>query len=482
MTAYQEASAASPKHDTSWQAHCLAEAIRLREEHWGPLEDADAVRHARLGPEHFETRVLRRAQWLSQHEGLEKLMMRWLHGAGISLAVLALIAAVAGVMTAAGALGDGSRAVNVLWAIGALLGLNTLTFLLWVTTFLFTPKKTTWLGSLWLWVTQKIARGPDATLIPHALMNLLGRAGALRWLFGCISHGLWVIGLSTALVTLLVMLSTASYRFVWATTLLEPDTFVFLTQTLGWLPAQLGFAVPNEAVIRASDNSQVLPGIAQTQWSIWLIGVVVVYGLLPRVLAGVWCLINTRRARQRLHISDTLPGYVALRDRLLPVAQPSGIDRPVDPLFEPKMRSDDPDQTPISAPLNGQPILVSLELAHDPSWPPDTLSERIFDAGNLDSREQRHRLQAALSHNQTPRLLIVCDARQTPDRGTLHLIASLTHQAGQTKVWLFTSDKLGTSGNRLETWRERLIATGMPSTSILQEDDHPLRWLELGDE
>src|SRR3546814_1027118 len=47
---------------------------------------------------------------------------------------------------------------------------------------------------------------------------------------------------------LLVMLSTASYRFVWATTLLQPDTFVALTRALGWLPAQLGFAAPADAI------------------------------------------------------------------------------------------------------------------------------------------------------------------------------------------------------------------------------------------
>ena len=41
----------------AWQAHWLAEAIRLREEHWGPLEDADAVRQARNGPDTLEDRI-----------------------------------------------------------------------------------------------------------------------------------------------------------------------------------------------------------------------------------------------------------------------------------------------------------------------------------------------------------------------------------------------------------------------------------------
>ncbi|WP_262358980.1 DUF2868 domain-containing protein, partial [Bordetella pertussis] len=65
---------------------------------------------------------------------------------------------------------------------------------------------------------------PDAALIPQALLDLLARAGALRWLLGAVSHILWLAALCAALATLLIVLSTASYRFVWATTLLQPET------------------------------------------------------------------------------------------------------------------------------------------------------------------------------------------------------------------------------------------------------------------
>ena len=74
------------------------------------------------------------------------------------------------------------------------------------------------LGRVWLWATRKLARGPDSALVPQALLNLLARAGALRGLFGAISHGLWLAGLGAALATLLALLTTASYRFIWATT------------------------------------------------------------------------------------------------------------------------------------------------------------------------------------------------------------------------------------------------------------------------
>src|SRR5690606_22483961 len=197
----------------AWRAHWLAEIIRLREEHWGPLEDADAVRQARNAPGTLETRILMRARLLAQREGHDGLAARWRQGAVYSLLGLLAAAVIAGVASAAGALGDGSRPVNVLWALGALLGIHLLTLVL------------------------------------------------------------WLASLAAALISLLALLSTASYRFVWPTTLLQPDAFIFLTRALGWLPAQFGFAMPSADVVRASDNTQVLPAVAQAQWSIWLIGV-----------------------------------------------------------------------------------------------------------------------------------------------------------------------------------------------------------------
>ena len=421
-----------------------------------------------------------RAQWLGRREGLDGLIGRWRQGAVISLLLMLLIAVLAGIGSAAGALGDGTRPVNVLWALGALLGLHGLTFLLWLASFLLRAGHATGLGRLWLWATRKFARGPDAALVPQALMNLLARAGALRGLFGTISHTLWLAGLGAALITLLMMLSTASYRFVWATTILQPDTFVFVTRALGWLPAQLGFAIPTDDIVRASDNSQILPAAAQAQWSVWLIGVIVVYGLLPRFIAWLLCLTQTIRAQRRLHIDPALPGYATLRDRLLPAIQSSGIDRPVDPLHQPHINAGRLIESDALDSLSTQPLLVGLELPDDLPWPPGDVSHGVVNAGNLDSRTQRNRLQDALAQSHTPRLLIVCDARQTPDRGTLGLVASLTDKAAQTRVWLYTDPEHSSSSNRLQTWRESLMATGMASDAIVQHADHPLRWLETG--
>src|SRR5690606_826914 len=115
----------------------------------------------------------------------------------------------------------------------------------------------------------------DAALAPRALIEVLGRNGALRWVLGSVSHGVWTSAFLSLLVTLLAMLSVRRYGFNWETTLLSSDTLVHLTTALGWLPAQLGFATPSSEVIRASNGLQVLPDSAQALWSGWLIGCVV---------------------------------------------------------------------------------------------------------------------------------------------------------------------------------------------------------------
>lgn len=461
-----------------WQSHWLAETLRLREEHWGPLEDADAVRHARQGPQALEPRILLRAQSLGRREGLDQLIGRWRQGAAISLAILFLLAILTGIGSAAGALGDGASPVNVLWALGALLGVNLLTFLLWLASLLWRPRHATGLGRLWLWITRKLARGPDAALVPQALMNLWGRVGAIRGLFGAISHGLWLAGLTAALMTLLILLSTASYRFVWATTILQPDSFVRFTQATGWLPARLGFALPSEAVVRASDGLQALPAAAQTQWSVWLIGLIVVYGILPRLVAGLWCVVQAGRTLRGLRIDPALPGYTALRDRLLPAASSTGIDRPVQGIHQPLVGPPRADSAAVS--WGTRPVLVSLELPDDLTWPPKDLPATIQNAGNLDSREQRNRVRDTLSDSLTPRLLVACDARQTPDRGTLGLIASLAELAGDTRVWLYLDPQREHVSDRRAIWRERLLAADMPNAAVLHNEDQPLRWLETG--
>ncbi len=495
----------------------LAETLRLREAHWGPLDDAHAVRQARLVAAPLWQRVLLRARLLDQQSsragqtGLAATLLAWRRAAMIVLILLLGAGLMAGIGAALGALGDSTRAVNVLHALGTLLGLHILTFLFWLGASVATPRTAgQGLARLWLWASRRLARGPDAGLAAQALLGLLARGGGLRWLFGTISHLIWLLALTAALATLLLVLSTASYRFIWATTLLDPQTFVRLTDVLGWLPARLGFAVPDAALVAASDGTHALPALAQAQWSMWLIGALVTYGILPRLLAWLLSVFMLRRSLARLRLDLELPGYAELASRLAAVSDTLDDDAPAPPMPGPRIGHAD------AARVGVAPTVIGLELAPDLSWPPVALPPAVADGGNLDTREQRRQLLDTLATSPAPRLLIVCDARQTPDRGALALIAELSHVARHTRIWLWDGAApaqgahaaAGEDGaaqvdgaridraridtahaapaeaahSRAETWRAQLRAAGMAGEDLLHDAAPALRWLEADHE
>lgn len=453
----------------------LAEWLRLREAHWGPLEDAREVRRARGEGRTFAQRIVLRARFLCQREKFDSVLTRWWQGARLALPALVLLAILAGSGAALGALGNGVMPVNIALALTAMLGLHCLTYLLWLASFaLHDNEGGAQLGRLWLWLTRKLARGPDAALAPRALAGLLSRNGALRWLLGSISHGIWTVAFISLLLTLLAVLSARRYDFSWQTTLLTPDTFVHLAAILGWAPAHLGFATPPADIVRASNGLHALPDTARALWSSWLMGCVVVYGLLPRLAGLALCLTMTRRRLRSLDIDITLPGYADLRQRLLPSSDITGIDAPdtesgTGPAFATHRPSS----------MAGLPAIAGIELPADLPWPPAPLGARTVDLGIIDSRPQRQATLDRLQQSPPSRLLLVCDARQTPDRGAVALVTELAADAGAVMVTLATSpDDAPGSPRRAGQWRTRLVDAGLGSEHIVEHTGQALSWLE----
>ena len=100
------------------------EAVRLREEQAGPLEDSEAVRQALAQGGSLPRRILTRAHWLGRREGLLDAQRTWRQGSRLALALLLVLALASGAGLAFAALGDGQRPVNVFWALASLLGLQ----------------------------------------------------------------------------------------------------------------------------------------------------------------------------------------------------------------------------------------------------------------------------------------------------------------------------------------------------------------------
>lgn len=462
-------------HALSFNTYWLAETLRLREAHWGPLEDASEVRRARAQGHTFKEQILLRALFLGQREKLDAILQKWTQGAKLALAGMIVLALLAGIGAAAGALGDGSRSVNLPLALLALLGLHCLTFTLWLLSFALEEHGGgAWLGRLWLWLTQKLARGPDTALAPRALVELLGRNGALRWVLSGISHGLWTGALLSLLLTLLAELSTRRYSFNWETTLLSADTFVHLTALIGWLPAQFGFAMPSEEIVRASNGLQTLPVTAQALWSSWLIGAVVMYGLAPRALGLIVSLILAKKNIAALTLDESLPAYADLRGRLRPASEKMGIDAPDKHEFALRRLT-----ASFVGDIHDRPLVAGIELAPETPWPPETLGDAIGDLGTIDTHLQRSALLDLLQQRPAGKLLLVCDGRQTPDRGAIALATELARFAHQTHIALSSSiADDNRRGSRTDLWQQRLARVGFAAETIHTRLADALAWLK----
>ena len=451
---------------TSLQNLWLTETVRLREEHAGPLDDLEANRLARAAGGDLPGRIQRRALWLAERDGLTAALKHWLQGARLALVLLAIFAVLSGAGLAFAALGQ--TPVNVFWALGSLLGLNLILLLSWALGLIFAGEHGATLGRLWLWLSEKLARDAKAAQLAPALLLMLQRQKLNRWALGTLVNGLWLLAMVSALVLLLTLMATRRYGFVWETTILSADTFINMTQALGALPALLGFNVPTVDMIRASGDTALNIESARQAWATWLVGVLVVYGVLPRLLLALFCFWRWNSGKAALRLDLNLPGYAQLRERLMPTSERLGITDP-EPAQLHRVEST------VGEHASDGALLVAIELDDQHSWPP-TLPKNVSNAGILDSRESRNKLLEQLSRFPPARLAIACDPRRSPDRGSLALFAELARNAAATRVWLLQAPQgQALDAERLGDWHVALQQLELPFA-----DCAPLNWLEHG--
>ena len=461
-----------------WFSHWQLEAVRLKESQWGPIEDSVEVRRVIAAGGDFEDRLLLRSQLLAQRADWVALQHRIVGGLRLSLIALSLLFLLIGAGVAASAFATQDGSVNVLLALVALLGAPTLSFIFWFASlFVRTTSSVSsgfGLSHLWLWLGQRVVKGPDQGLIFNALFSFASKQRLLRWVLGTVSHWLWLIALLSAVVTVLALLAAKRYSFNWETTLLSADSFVVLVQSLGFLPGLLGFVTPSAEVIRQSDGLQLLSSAAQVQWSSWLVGCLVVYGIVPRLIAGAFCWYRLQSTKAQLRIDTHQLGLMELRQRLVPATEYVGIDAKAgaDQVPEAKTQAARPAVTV-------KTIFIGVELPADQLWPPAQMPENWVDAGLVDSREQRHALLAQLEQQSFEHIVLCADAEQTPDRGVVAWMAELATYGGYCSVYLLNMslNHLATPPlERLEAWHARLEKAGF--TSVYTEFEQLLAALD----
>ena len=462
---------------TTFESYWLAEIVRQHELGGATLNDQSLLPELQSAAPDAESRILLRADKLGQSEGWRDAILDWRDHARTTLLIFSLIALFSGFASALALMSSPDRPVNVIWVLGGLLGVHLFSLMLWLTG-LFTGRDdgergaSALLGRAWCWMSERLSgRAARKASIGPSFMLLLARHHLMRWLTGSISHLLWTLALLGALTGLWIALATQRYSFVWETTILPADVFVSLTAALSSLPAWLGFNVPDADMVRASGEAALQDEATRQAWSSWLLGGLIAYGFLPRLLLFLICHMAWLRGKKRMRLDFSLPGYAQLRARLSPASAVIGIvDQDPESLQRRRLTR--------HAPRGGShALVVGLELGSDLDWPPE-LPREVMSWPVVESRDDRHRLLVHLDQQPPGRLLVAIDARLSPDRGTLGYLAELADRADDMHVWMKGIQQ--SDQQRVLIWREALLELGLPHSAIEEQAQHALNWLEHG--
>jgi len=477
------ASTSQPERALSgFEQRLLAEAARCYETAHG-IDSAAADACARAADGDFEQRVIARAQALPIATGLTQALHQLRSLSGLVVALGLILATLAGATAAQVALGAQLAApVNFFWVLSGLLGLHTLALLVWLAFICAKPTALTSgsLGGLAFTLgrrlTQWLHRGPLHLAAVQAGTTLYTRSAIGRWTLSAVSHALWLAFLVSCTALVIFILSTKQYVFIWETTILSTDIYVMLTRALACLPEWLGFATPDPAQIRASHwtGGEPPPPDISEQWAGLLVGCLVAYGLLPRLLLLLLSLLMRRYACQWLRLDLTDAYYAGLRERLLPSARSLGVvDADTIPQAAPAP------VTIAAANARGPTAILGLEIEPPAgAWPP--LAELDWlDLGFVDSRVERRRaLERITSATPPPRLVvIVCSAEATPDRGFSTFIHHLQEAQPVPIVMVLTDgQRLRTRldadsfAQRIDDWRRYASRAQVAEDQIIEVD------------
>lgn len=481
----------------------VAEAVR-RLEQGGPLDDAAALPQALRSQPTRAAQLGERAWLLGERLGLPHELARWRVLAFWAVLLLAVGMTLGALMTARSVLAP-DRSINAAAAFVALLGWHVLALLAWLGGLLWRGKGAGDLSlgraALALAARAPFDKGEHALLLLRSTAAVLRRARLWPWLTGWISHVVWTLSFVAMLVVLGVGFSFWSYRLTWETTILSAGFFERFIAVTGALPALLGFAVPDVEAVQQVGNvaaqanavprlgnlaadapvvQQVADAAAgaaamattQSAWAWWLIGCVVAYGLLPRVLLAAVSYGCWRLGQGRLAAPDMDDPYV------------HGIYARLDAL-EPPPEVIDPERRPRAAGAAdrahapGAPdtlVLIGFELPPEMAWPPAGLPAATTTLRVSGSAAERQAAISTLLATRPMALLVATHAESSPDRGTARFLREAATFAARTALLPY-STALAAPAAAQRRWREWLEAEGLSALTLIDGADAARDWV-----
>lgn len=375
------------------------------------------------------------------------------------------VAVILGGLAASQAVSDSST-LNIYWLLAVLLGFNLISLLLWISGIILNLQSLSsgivaQLAS-WLPYYRHKKDATIASLASYAWWEscLTGDVG--KWRISALTHKFWLTYLTAGMVLLILLMLAKQFNFVWGTTLLPDSTLPRLTQILGTPLEGMGLKIPDDPQTIASRVGVAKQdAAARTAWATFLIGSLLVYGVLPRFLLLGLSAVMQRWSERRFRLDLYLPYYIELRQRLMArEVQVKVIDADPNVGIKPTEVTRPPENNAI--PSNAQ--VFGIELDDATHWP-ETVACRlnIIDQGTHDEA-------IALIKNLKTPLLIGVAAHRLPDRGVQRLIKELIDNTSE-KPWLILLSKPSapvTSAREI-AWFRLAEACGIPAEHVITQ-------------
>lgn len=373
-----------------------------------------------------------------------------------------IIAVILGGLAASHAVSESST-LNIYWLLAVLLGFNLISLLLWISGIALNLQSLSSgiVAQLASWLPYRHKHDPtSASLASQAWWEncLTGNIG--KWRISVLTHQFWLTYLSAGLVLLILLMLAKQYNFIWGTTLLPDNTLPKLTQVLGAPLEALGLKIPDDPQTIASRiGTSKQDAETRMAWATFLIGILIVYGIFPRLLLLGLSWVMQKWCEYRFKLDLYLPYYIELRQRLMGRevkaevidADPQAGRKPAD-IIRP------PDN--VSIPANAQAFGIELDAATP--WP-----ERVICRLNIIDQESHDAAISLINKMKAPVLLGVA-AHRLPDRGVQRMIKELVDNSN-TKPWLILLSKSSApvASAREFAWFRLAEACGIPAEHVI---------------
>ena len=405
-----------------------------------------------------------RAKLLTQDNVLEDVLQQphkqYIRAQQISLA----LAVILGSLATSQAVSESST-LNIYWLLTVLLGFNTVSLLLWLLgiTLNLQSLSSGIIAQLASWLPYRYKKDQTiANLASHAWWESCLKGDVGKWRISVVTHKFWLIYLSAGMVLLVLLMLAKQYDFIWGTTLLPDNTLPRLTQILGMPLETIGLKIPDDSQTIASRiGTDKRDAETRSAWATFLIGVLLIYGIFPRLLALVLSFIMQKWSESHFKLDLYLPYYIELRQHLMTHGIKAKI---IDADPHAPINSVEVTRPPENVTIPFNAYAFGIELNHAEQWP-----ESVICRLNIIDQQTHDEAMATIKQLNGPILLGVA-AHRLPDRGVQRLIKELVNSSNE-KPWLILLRKSSApvANGREIAWFRLAEACGIPAEHVITQ-------------